>query len=197
MAIRVILIEDSPAVKRAIRMSLLPPDFELLVFDGVRQFLDKTNQMKPDIALLSCSLAMKSDPQSLKDWNRQKASRKTAVVLLRKVFEPIDHEKVAGLDRDALLEIPFDSARLVSLTKDLIEKREDPPSLPEEHLLDDLSAQGKGENLEERVKALIKQETLEMERALEKRMRTQLLAEIKDWLLERLDDMKKEEKGEA
>lgn len=192
MAYKVILLEDSPTVKKAVRMSLSSPDFELYNYHGIGEFLEKLHQMKPDVVLVGVSLVSRSESRTLKDWKSQKISRKTAVILLRKVFEPVDQEKVAELDYDAILRVPFDSGGLVSLVRNLMEKKEDPLSLPEEHLLDDFSTQERVDDLDERIRALVKQETLDMGRELEKRMKLQLLAEMKDWLRKKLDEIKEE-----
>lgn len=197
MAYKVILFEDSPTVKKAIRMSLSPPDFELYSYDGMGEFLEKINQMKPAVILLSLSLVMRSGSRTLKDWKSREICRETAIILLRKVFDQVDQEKIAELDYDAILQLPFDSGRLVSLVRILMEKKKDPSSLPEEHLLDEFPPQERGENLDERIRALIKQEALEVKREWEERMRAQLIAEIKDWLLEKLDEIKGEEKSKT
>ena len=197
MAYKVILLEDSPTVKKAIRMSLSPPDFELYSYDGIGELLEKVDQVKPDVILLSLSLAMRSDSRTLKDWKSREIYRETTVILLRKVFDQVDQREIAELDYDAILQLPFDSGRLVSLVRIFIEKKKDPSSLPEEHLLDEFPAQERVENLDERIRALIKLEASEMKREWEERMRTQLLAEIRDWLLEKLDEIKGEEKSKT
>jgi DNA-binding response OmpR family regulator len=195
MAYKVILLEDSPTVKKAVRMSLSFPDFELYTYHGIGEFLEKFLEMKPDVVLVGVSLVSRSESRALKDWKSLKISRKTAVILLRKVFEPVDQEKVAELDYDAILRVPFDSGRLISLVSNLMEKKDDPLSLPEEHLLDDFSIQEGFNDLDEKIRALVKQETLDMGRELEKKMKLQLVAEMKDWLRKKLDEIK--DKSEA
>jgi DNA-binding response OmpR family regulator len=195
MAYKVILLEDSPTVEKAVRMSLSFPDFELYTYHGIGEFLEKFLEMKPDVVLVGVSLVSRSESRTLKDWKGLKTSGKTAVILLRKVFEPVDQEKVAELDYDAVLRVPFASEGLVSLVSNLMEKNNDPLSLPEEHLLDDFSIQEGINDLDERVRALVKQETLNMGRELEKRMKLQLLTEMKDWLRKKLDEIK--DKSEA
>jgi len=195
MAYKVILLEDSSAVKKAVRMSLSFPDFELYTYHGIGEFLEKLHQIKPDAVLVGVSLVSRSESRALEDWKSRKISEKTAVILLRKVFEPVDQEKVAELDYDAILRVPFDSGRLASLVWNLIEKKDDPLSLPEEHLLDDFSTKEGVDELDERIRALVKQETLDMGRELEKRMKLQLIAEMKDWLRKKLDEIK--DKSEA
>lgn len=194
MAYKVILLEESPTVQKAVMMSLQSPDFELYTYLGMEEFLEKLHQMKPDLVLVGVSLLSRSESRNLKDWRSQGISRKTPVILLRKVLEPVDQE-VAELDYDAILRVPFDSEELVSLMRNLMEKKGDPLSLPEEHLLDDFSAQERVDDLDERIRALVKQETLDMGRELEERIKLQLLAEMKDWLRKKLDEIK--EDGDA
>lgn len=189
MSYKVLILEESPSVKKAIRNALSHPEFELYPFDARQELLERIRQFNPDILLLSLSLALGENYQALGDWRRQDASRKTVLIFLRKVFEPVEREKIAELDYDEMLNVPFDSQRLVSLVRGLIEKKEDPPSLPEEPFLDDFSPQEEMGALEERVKALVKQETFAMGRELEKRIRA--------WVLRRFHEMKKERESKA
>lgn len=182
MTYRVLVIEESPSIRKALKTALPSPEFEVVFFDKVQPGEEGFRRIQPDMIFLSLSLAIKEKPQALMGMRSRDLSGKAPLVLLRKIFDCLEREEVAELDYDEVVQVPFDSQKLASLVRSLIEKRKGPTFLPEESLLDDVSPQETEGELEGRVKAVMRQELMEMEKKIEEKIRFRILTEIKAWL---------------
>jgi len=115
---------------------------------------------------------------------RQEEFSRVPLILLKEAFEPLDKERIAALEYDELLQKPFDSEMLVQTVRAMIEGQKVPNTLPEEPVWgEELLAEKKVE-ADERFRHLIKQEMIDVERELEKRIKARILAELKMWLID-------------
>ena len=195
MTYRVLVIEESPLIRKALKAALPPPEFELIQFTEDPEEWKRLSQIQPDMIFLSLSLAIKEKPLPLSDLRSHDPSRKTPLILIRKIFDRFEREDLIELNADEVIQIPFDSQRLASLVRSLIESRKDPTSLPEESLLNETFPQEKEDDLQKRIKAVVRQELLEKEREIEERIRSRLFSEIKTWSLRKITE--KQDKGKA
>jgi CheY-like chemotaxis protein len=200
MAYKLVVADSSPSVQKVVQMAFPAPDFEIYPFEDGLEVLGSIGRINPDAVLLSLCLPSK-DGYEISHYLRSREDfRKTALVLLKNAFEPLDLEKVHDLDYDEIIQKPFDSEDLARLVKDAIDKKKGPHSFPEESFLDDNPVTGtlplfeepsfhpssspplSEEDLEEKIKRVIREEILSVERELEKRLKASLRAEVKDWL---------------
>lgn len=224
MAYKLIVADRSPSVQKAIQMAFSDSEFEIYPFDDGLEVVESLSQINPDAVLLSLSLPHKDGYEVGFLMKSQEKFRHISLILLKGAFEPLNKEKIAGLDYDEIVQEPFDSERLVRMVRDLIEKKRNPQTLPEEPLLDevpvtesslnpeeedstiealsqDVAISGKKSLsshspewkavVEENVKDLVREEILNVERELEKRIRAKVLAELKDLIKK---EIKRDEK---
>jgi DNA-binding response OmpR family regulator len=129
---------------------------------------------------------------------KQEEFRETALVFLKGSFETFDVEKAAGTEHDEVVQKPFDSNKLAVRMKNLIDARGEHLGFPESPIPAeaaeaqppaDISAETPpsvpAEDLEKRLQAWLKRELVEVEREVEKRVRTEIVAELKKWMAER------------
>jgi len=194
MVYKVIVADSSPSIQKAVKMAFSDSEFEIYPFDDGQEVMEHLNQINPDAVLLRLSILPKDGYKVGRYLKSQEQFKKTSLILLKGVFEPFDKEIVAELNYDEIVQVPFDSERLVRLVRDIIERKNDPQTLPEELELDDISDPELQTELDARIKAFVRQEFLDVERELEKRIKAKLLSEIKAWLLSKLEEIKRERK---
>lgn len=194
MAYKVIVADDSPSVQKTVKMSFSNSEFEIYPFHDGQEVLKHLSQIGPDVVLLRLSLPPEGGYEVARRIKDEERVKGTSLFLLRGVFEPIDRKQMAGLEYDKMIQVPFDSNKLVHLVQDLTERRNDPQTLPEEIELDEISGPQIQTGLDEEIKALIRKEIIDSEGEMEERIKSRLLPEIKSWLLQRLEEYKKKEK---
>jgi len=200
MAYKLIVADSSPSVQKVVQMAFPAPDFEIYPFEDGLDLLESIGQINPDAILLSLSLPSKDGYEIGRYLRSREDFRKTALVLLKNAFEPVDPDRIRALDYDEMVQKPFDSEDLARLVRDAIDRKKGPQSFPEEAFLDENPASGTlplfeepgfhpspmpplpDEEREERIRESIREEILSVERELEKRLKASLRAEMKDWL---------------
>lgn len=208
MAYKLIVADSSPSVQKAVQMAFPDSEFEIYLFDDGLELMNSVSSINPDAVLLSLSLPRKDGYEVGSFLRSQEELRKISLLLLKGAFEPLDKERLAGLEHDGIVQEPFDSERLVQVIRGIIERKTDPGTLPEEALLDEvpraekepereaipsLSPEWKTE-FEERIRDMLRGEILDVQRELEKRIKVQVLAELKSFIpKESLKDEKKQE----
>lgn len=184
MPYKIIIADDSPSVQKIIQMSFPAPEFEVFAFNDGEGFLDSLNQIHPDAILLNLSLPERDGYELGAAIRSQEEFSRVPLILLKEAFEPLDEVRIAAFEYDDLLQKPVDSETLVQQVRSLIEGLKVPNSLPEEPVRgDELPTEQKTE-AEERMRHLIKQEIIDVERELEKRIKARILAELKMWLID-------------
>jgi len=200
MTYKLVVADSSPSVQKIVQMAFSGPDFEVYPLEDGQQVLESIGLINPDAVLLSLALHTK-DGYEISHYLRSREDfKKTVLVLLKNAFEPLDADKISRLDCDGIVQKPFDSEELARLVRDVIDKKKGPHSLPEESLLEEnpaastlplfeepsfhppSSASRSEDELEEKIKQVLREEILAVERELEKRLKASLRAELKDWL---------------
>jgi len=200
MPYKVILADASPSVQKVVQMAFSEPDFEVHTIEDGLQVIESLAGISPDAVLLSLALPSRDGYEVGRYLRSREEFRKAGLVLLKNAFEPVDAERLRGLDHDEIIQKPFDSERLAQLVREIIDRRKTPHSFPEEGLIEEPSPAGArplfkeeefmpspsssqpGDDVEEKVRALIRDEFLSVERELEKRLKASLRAEFKEWL---------------
>lgn len=196
MPYKIVLADSSPSVQKVVRMAFGTPDFEVYTFEDGLEAASQLGEIGPDALLLSLSLPLKDGYEVERDLAGREDFKKMGLIFLKNAFEPIDADRIRGLEYDAIVQKPFDSERLALLVRDLIDRKKGPHSYPEESIIEEMPPTGPlpppedpdlplpplDEDVEEKIKAVVREEILAMERELEKRLRASLLAELKGWL---------------
>jgi len=200
MAYKLVVADSSPSVQKVVQMAFSGPDFEIYPLEDGQQVLESIGRINPDAVLLSLALPSK-DGYEIGHYLRSREDfKKTALILLKNAFEPLDADRMSRVECDGIVQKPFDSEELARVVRDVIDKKKGPHSLPEESLLEDnpgastlplfeepgfhppSSASRSEDELEEKIKQIMREEILAVERELEKRLKASLRAELKDWL---------------
>lgn len=187
MAYRVIIADPGQSIKKAVRMALPESEFEVFPFHNLREVFEQLNEINPDVILLSLSLSLNSISELLEQVQSQRQSRKVSLVLVKGLFEPHDEEKVSELDPDLVLQTPFDSRTLEKGVRVLIERNNAPQTLPEEPFLDEWDDHRVQDNQEEMIRTLAREEAAKVE----KKVKDHLIPEVKTWLEQELEEIKK------
>jgi DNA-binding response OmpR family regulator len=196
MPYKIIVADGSPLVQKVIQMAFGQPDFEVHAFEDGLEALQAFAQINPDAVLLGLALARRDGYEVGRYLRSREDFKKTALVLLKNAFELLDEEKMKGLDCDEVVEKPFDSEKLALTVREMIDRKKGPHSYPEEALLDESQpSTGRplfddvdfappelpppaGDDLEDRVRSVLREEILSVEREIEKRLKASLRAEL-------------------
>ncbi len=184
MAYKIIVAEDSPSIQKIIQMSFPATEFDIFPVTDGQEFIDSLAQISPDVILLNLSLPQKDGYKLGVFIRSQDDFSQVPLILLKEAFEPLDKERIALFEYDELIQKPFDSEMLVQTVRAIIEGKKIPMTLPEEPVWDEDLATGVKVDLDERVRHLVKQEILDVERELEKRIKARILAELKMWVID-------------
>ncbi len=218
MAYKIVVADPSASLQKIIQLSFPESEFELHFFEDGKQLIERLAEIKPDALLVRLSLPERDGYEVTSYLRNEEEFRQIPLILLKGLCEPLEKERLREFEYDEIICLPFDSQRLVEKVRELVSRKDNPPSIPEEtQLLECLkeednekkAKQGKGENKEEegfylnfpdfkkeienKIREFLRKESLEIERELEKRVRTSLSAELKEWLREELGRIKKVE----
>jgi CheY-like chemotaxis protein len=200
MAYKLILADPSPSVQRIAQMAFPESEFEIRTIEDGLKVIEALRQIEPDAVLLSPTLPSRDGYEVGRHLRSREEFKKVALILLQNAFEPLDGERLNGIDIDGIVQKPFDSERLVRLVRETIDRKKVPPSFPEESLIEEIPPTGvlplfeeeefipppppsrSGADLEDRVRIMLREEILSVERELEKRIKAALRTELKEWL---------------
>jgi CheY-like chemotaxis protein len=196
MAYKLIVADGSPLVHKVVQMAFGPPDFAVHAYEDGLEALQALGQVNPDAVILGVSLRRRDGYDVGRFLRSREDFKKTALILLRNGLEPLDQEKMRGLECDEIVSKPFDSERLARTVREIIDTKKGPLSYPEESLLDEAAGSGSRplfddmdfappenvpaaeDGLEDRVRGILRGEILSVERELEKRLKASLRAEL-------------------
>lgn len=199
MAYRLILADPSPSVQKTVLLAFSEPEFEVQIIEDGLRAIEELSRTSPDAVLLSPILPSRDGYDVGRFLRSREELKKVALILLKNAFEPLDEERLNGLDCDCIVQKPFDSESLVRLVQESIDRRKVPPSFPEESLLEEWPSAGdlplfkeeefmplpplsrSAEGLESKVRIMLREEILAVERELEKRLKASLRADLKEW----------------
>jgi len=136
MQIRVLLADDSPAAARSVQSALPGPEFIVRVAEDGARAARALAEFKPDAVLAALGLPGRSGCELGAMLREDPEGRGVALVFLQGAVEPLDVNRLSGLDHDGVVRKPFDSSALAGLVRRAVEKRREVTSLPEEPALD-------------------------------------------------------------
>lgn len=193
MPYKIIVADPSPSVQKAAQLAFSEPEFRVFVFDDGASLLESVTGIGPDALVVSLTLPGREGYEVARTLRSRKPLATVPLIGLRGAFECIDSDKTAPADYDEVVAKPFDSERLAAVVRDLIARKTGPSSLPEEPVWpaeaqppgtvpraaaarSSASAEGP------RVREIVREEIVDMEREIEKRVRARVLADLKDWM---------------
>lgn len=200
MSYKLILADPSPSVQKVVQMAFAEPEFEIQVIEDGLQVIESLSRTAPDAVLIVPALPSRDGYEVGRHLRSREEFRKVALILLKNAFEPLDGESADELAFDAIVPKPFDSERLAQLVKETVDRKKVPPSFPEESLIEEIPPPAvlplfkeeeflpppapprAEENLADRVRIMLREEILEVERELEKRLRASFRADLREWL---------------
>jgi len=187
MAYKLIVADGSPSVQKSVQLAFPASEFEVSAVSDGRDLQNLLSRERPDALLLSLSLAGGGGYEIGRALSERDDFGQTTLFLLRGVFEPLREDKLDGLRYDGLVVKPFDSEGLVRSVKEALERKKGPMSFPEEASLEDIALEPPRpapllRALPEAARAAVREEILAVERELEKRIRTRVLAVVKEWM---------------
>ena len=213
MAYKLVVADSSPSCQKAIQMAFPEQEFEIHPFRDGLELIKALSQISPDAILLNLSLPNRDGYEIGIYLKSQDELKQAPLILLKGAFEQLDEERISGLDYDEIVQEPFDSERLVRIIRDLIEKKKNPQTLPEELIMDEIPGEehsavprevdSQGEALssekslsslppewkreiEEKIRESVRGEIVGVQRELEKRVRARILTELKKLIREEL-----------
>ena len=200
MPYKVILAEVSPSVQKVVQMAFTEPDFEVhMIEDGLRT-IESLARIDPDAVVLALALPTRDGYEVGRYLRSREEFHKAGLILIKNAFEPLDMERLRGIEYDGLVQKPFDSESLARLVLEVIERKKTPPSFPEEALIEDApsaealplfpeeefmpppASSRSRDEVEDRIRSVLRDEILSMERELEKRLKASLRTEFEEWL---------------
>jgi DNA-binding response OmpR family regulator len=201
MTCKVIIGDASPSVQKVVQMALPTPHFELHPFEDGLELLQSLGRVNPDAVLVSFSLPGRDGYEVGRYLRSREDFRRTALLFLRNAFETLDLERLRGIDYDEIVQKPFDSEKLAQTVRETVDRKKSPHSFPEESILEDVPPTGaiplfeESEfapparsyssgtvEVEEKLRRLLQEEILSMERELEKRLKATLRSEVQSLL---------------
>jgi DNA-binding response OmpR family regulator len=200
MAYKIIVADGSPSVQRVVQLAFTEPDFEVHAFEDGLEALQAIGQINPDAVLLGISLEKKDGYEVGRYLRSREDFKKTALVLLKNAFEPLDQEKLRGLACDEICQKPFDSEKLARTVREIIDRKKGPHSFPEESLLEENPSltviplfkepefvpppvsSSPERDIDDKIRRQLQEEVLSVERELEKRLKASLRAEMLELL---------------
>jgi DNA-binding response OmpR family regulator len=198
MAYKLIVADASPSVQKAVQLAFAGPDWDVVPYDNGQELTRMIFDVHPDGLLVSLSLPGLDGYGVGRFLRKQEDFRDAALVYLKGSFETFDAEKAAGTEYDEVVQKPFDSNKLAVRMKNLIDARGEHLGFPESPIpTEPAKAQPAADtpavtppavpsdDMEQRLQAWLKGELAEVEREVEKRVRTQIVAELKKWMAER------------
>jgi DNA-binding response OmpR family regulator len=202
MTKRIILADNSPAVKKILEMAFPGPDYEVKSCQTSEELWLELEARRPDALILSLSLPGDDVYELLAKINSRPELADLPLVLLKNAFEPVDEVRLASLVYSQLVTKPFDSEKVAGFIKKMLGEQE-PESLPEEpeaelpaSPLRNRTPDSGLQDIHPAIRSFILEEIMALERELEKRITASLRNEFKSWLEASLSRLKGKEKDE-
>ena len=190
MPYKIIVADPSPSVQKAAQLAFAEPEFRVFVFDDGASLLESVAGVGPDALLVSLTLPGRDGYEVAHTLRSRKDLAAVPLIGLRGAFECIDSDRTVPPDYDEVVPKPFDSERLAAVVRELIARKTGPSSLPEEPVWSGEThgpreaAHGSPASSAEgpRVREIVREEIVDMEREIEKRVRARVLADLKEWM---------------
>jgi len=124
MALKVLLADDSAAIKKVVQLSLQDLGLELKSISSGKDAIELARQFKPDIAFIDVMLPQKSGYEVAMEIRNDPQLKNVPIVLLWSAFMAFDEAKYKKSGAQAKLEKPFESKALRSLVLELAPSQE-------------------------------------------------------------------------
>ena len=122
MALRVLLADESPTIKKVFQLSLQDYAVDVKTVNLGVDVMAVAEQFKPDIIFADVLLQQKNGYQVSSELKAHKKLGQTPIVLMWSGFLEIDEDKYEAAQADAKLEKPFEVEKLRSLIQNLVPK---------------------------------------------------------------------------
>jgi CheY-like chemotaxis protein len=201
MAYKVIVADSSPSVQKAVELALPAPEFTIFPFSDGLEAINAIAGLRPDAILAGLSLPTKDGYEVAGFARSQEGGRQIALFFVRGAFEPLDLRKVSEVDHDGIIVKPFDGESLADLVREAIDRKKELPSLPEEPVVEEVvepekppesvpaagpAVLGYPGELEEKIRAIVREEIRNNRGELEQLASEVVSAEFKKMLVEEL-----------
>lgn len=210
MRYKLIVAESSPSIQKAIQLAFPESEFEIFPFEDGTDVMKNLSKIVPDAILLSLSIPGKDVYEVGFYLKSHKEFRNTSIVFLRGVFEPLDQQKIASIDYDEIIQKPFDSGKLAQTVKNIIERKRNPLTLPEEPIVEDMTSEENDTEIQkdtekslkqsselksyetfvEEIQDFITQHIGKVESEMEERMKKRIFQELKELFQREIDELK-------
>lgn len=179
MPLKIFAADSSPSALKALHLAFQDSNYDLYTSEDGIEALEILMQIDPDAIVLGLSLPRKDGYEIGGFLKKGEQFKDTPLILLQDAFQEPDKEKLKSLKYNKLFQKPFDSEEVAEAIRKLVSETKTPDTLPEEpdvqEVRDNTSTEdrekiGAGKALEEAVMEKVRQEILQMERELEKRI---------------------------
>lgn len=137
MPYQFILAETSPTVQKIVQLVFPEPEFEVRVFEDGQELLNALPGLRPDAFLIALALPGKDGYEVGRYLHGREEFRRVPLAFLRGTFEPLDQERLLGIDHRGVIRRPFSSDKLGAFFRELIDGAASPPTLPEEPVFEE------------------------------------------------------------
>ena len=179
MPFKIFAADSSPSALKALHLAFQDSNYDLYTSEDGIEALEILMQVDPDAIVLGLSLPRR-DGYEIGDFLKKGEQFKDKpLILLQDAFQEPDEEKLKSLKYDKIFKKPFDSEEVAAAIRKLVGETKTPDTLPEEPDVQevrentpevDSAHMDAGKDLEEAVMEKVRQEILQMERELEKRI---------------------------
>jgi len=183
VAFDLIIADPSPTMKKIFQLTLPEPQYRLHFASRLEEVWPLLETTSPE--LIIADQALFENSEELKEFNQKlRALGLAPLFLTGGLFDRLPGDYVQQLKPEKVLIKPFTQESLVAAVKETIEKKHVPDTLPEE-LPEVKESEIRAESeklspeLRHHLQLLVRQEVLEAERELEKRIKASLLRELK------------------
>lgn len=183
MTYNLIVADSSLAIKKLCQTVFPEVNFNLHFAENLEELNLLLDNMVPEAIILGAT--MLESLESILNFNSKLTPLgRIPVFLIGGTLEPLPQEYLQSIKPEKFFLRPFYSENLAEAVREAIEKRRLPDTLPEE-LPDGLPAENAVNSVSlpasllREVRLLIQQEVLESERELEKRLRSNLLGDLR------------------
>src|SRR5688572_12893058 len=115
MSLKVLLADDSAAIKKVVQLSLQDYGVELKSVGSGKDVMDVARSFKPDIAFVDVLLPHKTGYEIASEMKKDTQLNKTPVVMLWSSFMAFDEGKFKASGAEDKLEKPFEVSGLRSI----------------------------------------------------------------------------------
>jgi CheY-like chemotaxis protein len=127
MSLKVLLADDSAAIKKVVQLSLQDYGVELRSVGSGKDVMDVARSFKPDIAFVDVLLPHKTGYEIASEMKKDALLSKTPVVMLWSSFMAFDEGKFKASGAEDKLEKPFEVAGLRSIVTKYVPKTQNQP----------------------------------------------------------------------